>query len=343
MKSPRTMVRALLILAGGLAPLWAGAAAALPDSAMPDEVQERQVERRVWHDGDGERRVVEIEHDGANVSGNLMVISSDGSGPVHMELEADGEGGFHWVQRDADGAVIERRSLDEIVEHGDPRVRAVFIGEHAEPVKLACDAEAGEDCDGFNFAYRLLPEVFDVGRGYLGVATTELTPELRAHFGAPDDAGVLVARVSEDSPAALAGIQVGDVITSLDGEAVDSQLALRRRVRTFEEGDTATVEIVRGHRALAFDVTVAERAVPEVDVNTFFLRPQLGEGDGPKVYNLDPSGIEDHLVRIQERLGSPELRRDVIRVRGVESELEKRIEQLEKQLEELSKALEEDG
>src|SRR5262245_19487116 len=49
--------------------------------------------------------------------------------------------------------------------------------------------------------------------GRLGVMVMELTPELRAYFGAPRDSGLLIAQVVPDSAAARAGVRVGDVIT----------------------------------------------------------------------------------------------------------------------------------
>lgn len=342
----RTIVAAVLGVAAGLL-LAAQPAAALPEveasTEARAEVQERQVERRVWKDGEGNTRVVEIEADDGSVSGNAVFVSDDGEGPVKMELEPDGEGGYHWVQRDSEGRLVEVREIDEIAAPGDPRVRAVFIGEGAAPVELACDDEDGEDCSGMSFAYKVLPESFGVGRGYLGVAATELTPELRAHFGAPEEAGVLVARVAAESPAGLAGVRVGDVITALDGETIASGFDLHRRVRGFEEGDSATLEVVRSGRVLALDVRLAERAVPEVDMSSFFLRPKLGEHRGPRLYQLSPDGVEKHLVRIQKRLDSPELQRDVTHLRGVENDLEQRIEELERRIEELTTALGEDG
>src|SRR5262245_50302044 len=59
-----------------------------------------------------------------------------------------------------------------------------------------------------------------VSRGYLGVGLTDLTPELRTHFGAPEDAGVMVSKVEPGSPADKAGIKVGDVLASIDGKEV---------------------------------------------------------------------------------------------------------------------------
>src|SRR5262249_55289936 len=49
----------------------------------------------------------------------------------------------------------------------------------------------------------------------LGLSVIGLNPELRGFFSAPKDSGLLVARVEPGSPAAAAGIKVGDVITKL--------------------------------------------------------------------------------------------------------------------------------
>jgi len=63
-------------------------------------------------------------------------------------------------------------------------------------------------------------------RGWLGVEAIELPASLRAHFGAPEDAGILVSSVAEGSPAEDSGIRVGDVIYEADGQPVTSAEAL---------------------------------------------------------------------------------------------------------------------
>jgi len=63
-------------------------------------------------------------------------------------------------------------------------------------------------------------------RGWLGVDAIELPASLRAHFGAPENAGVLVSEVIEGSPAERSGIRIGDVIFEADGQPVTSAPAL---------------------------------------------------------------------------------------------------------------------
>ncbi|MCA1609540.1 MAG: S1C family serine protease [Thermoanaerobaculia bacterium] len=97
------------------------------------------------------------------------------------------------------------------------------------------------------------------GRGAIGVRLVDITPDLRAHFGAPKDAGALIGEVDKDCPARRAGLEVGDVVTSVDGEKVSSAWELARTVRRKEAGETLKVELVRNRTARTVQVKVEER------------------------------------------------------------------------------------
>ena len=86
------------------------------------------------------------------------------------------------------------------------------------------------------------PESMRLVRGWLGVEAIELPASLRAHFGAPETAGILVSAVSEASPAADAGIRVGDVIYEADGQPVGSIQELSRYVS--EAGIETEMDVV---------------------------------------------------------------------------------------------------
>jgi serine protease Do len=84
----------------------------------------------------------------------------------------------------------------------------------------------------------------------LGVTVRELLPQSAAYFGA-ESGGVLVAGVTDASPAARAGIKAGDVITSFAGDAVRSRLGLARAVSsasTRSPGDVS-IGVVRDKKA----------------------------------------------------------------------------------------------
>jgi S1-C subfamily serine protease len=78
-------------------------------------------------------------------------------------------------------------------------------------------AVAGPSNDPWSVTQSRTVEKFEwsTSKGRLGVMVMSLTPELRKHFGAPDDRGVLVAHVEPDTPAAKAGVEVGDVIAPI--------------------------------------------------------------------------------------------------------------------------------
>lgn len=116
-----------------------------------------------------------------------------------------------------------------------------------------------------------------VKRGYLGVELTELTPELRAHFGAPKDAGVMVARVVSGSPADKAGLKIGDIITSLDGKPVESSWDVRARVRALGEGAALPLEVQRDGHAEALNATVVQRERREMDLAPFLMKRDDGD------------------------------------------------------------------
>ena len=104
------------------------------------------------------------------------------------------------------------------------------------------------------------PVILRVGRrGFIGVTLLEITPELRVHFGAPKDAGVLVSDVQADSPAARAGLEVGDVIAAVDGKRVGRSGDVSRGIRSRKAGETVPLDVVRGGASRKLTVTVEER------------------------------------------------------------------------------------
>ena len=111
------------------------------------------------------------------------------------------------------------------------------------------------------------------GHGYLGVQLMDITEELREFYGAPRDAGVLVSRVGEDSPAAAAGFEVGDVITAVGGESTENSWDVVRSVAQFEPEEQVSLEVIRDGAPLTLTATLGER-----EGGVWF-----GRGDGPEL------------------------------------------------------------
>ena len=118
---------------------------------------------------------------------------------------------------------------------------------------------------------------------YLGVELVNLNEPLRAHFGVPEGSGVLVSNVIENSPAARAGVLVGDILTRFDGEEVASSRRLTPMVRRAEAGDPADLEIWRDGKVERLSTTLDERPRPDLRAGSFsfsFRGREDLDGDG---------------------------------------------------------------
>ncbi|MFO0775766.1 MAG: DegQ family serine endoprotease [Nitrospiraceae bacterium] len=97
-----------------------------------------------------------------------------------------------------------------------------------------------------------------VVRGWLGVSIQELTTELAKEFGAADTQGALVADVLDDSPAAKAKLQRGDVIVAYKGVPVRDPGHLRSMVAETPPDTTVTVTILRDKDRKDVKMVIAE-------------------------------------------------------------------------------------
>ena len=94
------------------------------------------------------------------------------------------------------------------------------------------------------------------GRGRLGLAVIQISSELRAHFGAPNDRGVLVDTVRADHPAARAGVRVGDIVLDVDGAAVRSASDILDALSDRKKGERATIVVLRDAKRLTLTATL---------------------------------------------------------------------------------------
>ncbi|AIL60310.1 putative periplasmic serine endoprotease DegP-like precursor [compost metagenome] len=102
-----------------------------------------------------------------------------------------------------------------------------------------------------------------VSRGWLGVVIQEVNKDLAESFGLDKPAGALVAQVLEDGPAAKGGLQVGDVILSMNGQPIVMSADLPHLVGSLKDGATAKLDIIRNGKRQSLDVTVG--ALPDDD------------------------------------------------------------------------------
>ena len=95
-------------------------------------------------------------------------------------------------------------------------------------------------------------------RGWLGVTTQSVTPELAKQFNLKKEKGALVGDIAEESPAEKAGIQRGDVIIEYEGKKIDEPYQLRNMVANTTPGREVELKIIRESRIKTIRVTAGE-------------------------------------------------------------------------------------
>jgi serine protease Do len=121
-----------------------------------------------------------------------------------------------------------------------------------------------------SLAKALLPQLKAGGkvvRGYVGVSLSELTPDLAVAFGLPPGSkGALVQQVVPRTPAEKAGLEPGDVITSLDGKPVESSSGLSRAVALVPPGQAIKLGLVRQGSQKSVTLNVGKRPDDEAAI-----------------------------------------------------------------------------
>ena len=129
-----------------------------------------------------------------------------------------------------------------------------------------------------NMARRVADQLIEEGRvtrGWAGLSLQPLTVELRQAFGLEDQQnGVIVSEVVKGSPADRAGLQIGDIITHLDGRALISADTLLNAVAFAAEGDQLKLGLLRNAEARSATLTVVYRAA-QADSEQSGLHPLL--------------------------------------------------------------------
>ena len=166
-------------------------------------------------------------------------------------------------QRDADTAVLQQK-----VKNLDKQKVKKLQRVQVEPEDLLASADqAVEQYDNAMQLVKELPD-FDVeqmtgfdgeeGPSWLGVETREVTADTAKELKLPAERGVVVGRVTEESPAAKAGLKEKDVITEVNGQRVEGAAQFRRMVHEIPAGRTAQLTVWRDGRAQTLTVTLGQ-------------------------------------------------------------------------------------
>jgi serine protease Do len=154
-----------------------------------------------------------------------------------------------------------------------------------------------------NLAREILPQLREKGRvtrGWLGVGVQPLTPEIAMVLGLASTRGALVSQIRPGSPAAMAGIERGDVIVSYRGKEIEDLRSLPRAVSATEVGEQVELVLIRNGERRTVAARVGELAElrPAVQppaapgVGRYGLEVREPESDEPGVivFRVAPDG-----------------------------------------------------
>jgi serine protease Do len=131
-------------------------------------------------------------------------------------------------------------------------------------------------------------------RGWLGVSTQALTPELEQTFKLKDRTGALVSGVIANSPADKAGLKRGDLIVAVDGKQVNDPVGLRNIVASLPPGTKIGLNIIREGVMLSINATLAE------------LQDKTAAGKTQFKNSLKGVSVQELTPGIREKLAIPE-------------------------------------
>jgi serine protease Do len=161
-------------------------------------------------------------------------------------------------------------------------VNTMILGRGAQGIGFAIPADMAQ-----SVARQLIAEG-RVRRAWMGVGFQELTPELASDFGVGDRRGALINEISVGGPAARAGLEVGDIVLSIDGTAVREGRDLQRQILRRPIGAQVRLEIVRAGRIEQRTLTTAERPGGEEEARASERPARRERGIGVQLVPMTP-------------------------------------------------------
>jgi len=136
-------------------------------------------------------------------------------------------------------------------------VNTAIVGDAYQGISFAVPSNVARE------VYERLRGDGEVRRGWLGVALDSINRERAEELGVQEGLGALVAQVvkedGKDSPAAAAGIRVGDIVLRWNDSPIKGPASLSNLVARTEVGTTAQVLLLRGGEEMTVEVAVGQR------------------------------------------------------------------------------------
>ncbi len=136
-----------------------------------------------------------------------------------------------------------------------------------------------------NMAHSVMMQLIKYGtihRGFIGIIVNDLTSDIATSLHVTQEEGALVALVIPNSPAAKAGLKVGDIIVRINGVTIKNAASVRNYVGLQQVGATLMIEYLRGGKTITTHIVTADPDVYQHQI----------EISNPFLYGLDLQAID---------------------------------------------------
>ena len=148
---------------------------------------------------------------------------------------------------------------------------------------------------------------------WLGVETSGVPRVVSEQLGLPKGFGLVVDYVVPDGPAAAAGVQQSDILKMLNDQILTEPDQLSKLIRSFQEGTTVTLTVLRKGAEQKLQVKLGKHEVSGRHFGEMRFDGMPGPGDvGENQWNFDFSGMNRELERMKDKLGDSNIR-DTVR------------------------------
>ncbi|HEY3971723.1 MAG TPA: Do family serine endopeptidase [Candidatus Sulfotelmatobacter sp.] len=136
-----------------------------------------------------------------------------------------------------------------------------------------------------------------VSHGHIGIGIADVTPENAKFFDESNATGGVVTQVDPGSPGAKAGLEIGDVITEIDGQKVSDAGELQVLVGQKQPGSKITLKVFRDGKSMSVPVTLEALGAHGAEAGD-----QSGNGQGKMRWGI---GLSNLTPDLREQIQAP--------------------------------------
>jgi membrane-associated protease RseP (regulator of RpoE activity) len=185
----------------------------------------------------------------------------------------------------------------KLVRDGKEKELFVTLGE----LKFKAHSFKWKDKDGKKY-------FFVSGRAFLGVHLQDLNKDLAEYFGIKENEGVLILKVSEDTPAEKAGLKAGDVIVKFNDKNISNARDVTKILADLEKGDKADIQIIRHKKKKTVTAELDERRgfkgikiLKDLGKNFHFEMPDI-HFETPEFYYYSTPDDDECEIILEEKI-----------------------------------------